>query len=343
MVSTQTRHVASQIEPSATTTDRSQRQPSIRLAGTGDIGGYDGDLTARIWEYADRCSRLAKDVPYDVIHAHDWMTFPAGMALATRSGKPLIVQVHATEFDRSGEHINPALYEVERRGIHAAAKVITVSHMTQKIIIERYGVAPEKVRVIHNGIDIKSQKGRESPSQHQVKTVLFLGRITKQKGPEFFVDAAAQVLKKSDNVNFIIAGWGDLAPQIVEQVAALGLGRKIRFAGFLRGKDVERAYRMADVYVLPSVSEPFGLTVLEAIQHGVPVILSKTAGVTEVLPTGVLKCDFWDTKEMANQILAVLSHPEMAESLRQQAYHEIQSLSWDKAARKCVNVYREAV
>jgi len=323
--------------------DRSQRQSSIRLAGTGDIGGYDGDLTARIWEYADRCSRLTKDVPYDVIHAHDWMTFPAGMVLATRSGKPLIVQVHATEFDRSGEHINPALYEVERRGMHAAVKVITVSHMTRKIIIKRYGVAPEKIRVIHNGIDIKSRKNRESRSQHQVKTVLFLGRITKQKGPEFFVDAAAQVLKKADNVNFIIAGWGDLAPRVVEQVAALGLGRKIRFAGFLRGKDVERAYKMADVYVLPSVSEPFGLTVLEAIQHGVPVILSKNAGVTEVLPTGVLKCDFWDTKEMANQVLAILSHPEMAENLRQQAYSEIQSLSWDKAARKCMDVYREAV
>ena len=302
-------------EPCSSRAPPVHRGRSLRLVGTGAMGGYDGDLTARIWDYADRCVSLTQQESFDVIHAHDWMTFPAGMALAARSQRPLIVQIHATEFDRSGEqHMNPALYEVERRGMEAAVTVITVSHLTKRTIVERYGIAPEKVRVIHNGIELKASSALTPAIPHKEKTVLFLGRITMQKGPEFFVEAAARVLERFDNVRFIMAGWGDLGPQVVEQVAALGLGDRIHFAGFLRGKEVERAYRMADVYVLPSVSEPFGLTVLEAIQYGVPVILSKTSGVGEVVPTGVLRCDFWDTHDMASKILAVLRHPELAES-----------------------------
>ena len=320
------------------------RGRSLRLVGTGAMGGYDGDLTARIWDYADRCVSLTRQESFDVIHAHDWMTFPAGMALAARSQRPLIVQIHATEFDRSGEqHLNPALYEVERRGMEAAVTVITVSHLTKRTLVERYGIAPEKVRVIHNGIELKASSALTPAISRKKKTVLFLGRITMQKGPEFFVEAAARVLERLDNVRFIMAGWGDLGPQVVEQVAALGLGDRIHFAGFLRGADVERAYRMADVYVLPSISEPFGLTVLEAIQYGVPVILSKTSGVAEVLPAGALKCDFWDTHDMASKILAVLRHPELAEHLRQRAYEEIRPLTWDAAARKCLAVYQEAL
>jgi len=319
------------------------RGRSLRLVGTGAMGGYDGDLTARIWDYADRCANVTRHESFDVIHAHDWMTFPAGMVLAARSRRPLIVQIHATEFDRSGEHVNPALYEVERRGMAAAASVIAVSHLTKRTLVERYGVAPEKVRVIHNGIELKASSALTPAIPRKEKTVLFLGRITMQKGPGFFVEAAARVLERLDNVRFIMAGWGDLGPQVVEQVAALGLGSKVHFAGFLRGAEVERAYRMADVYVLPSVSEPFGLTVLEAIQYGVPVILSKTSGVAEVLPAGVLKCDFWDTHDMASKILAVLNHPERAEHLRQRAYEEIRPLTWDAAARKCLEVYREAL
>lgn len=317
--------------------------PTLRLMGTGAVGGYDGDMAARIWDYADRCARLTQQESFDVIHAHDWMTLPAGMVLAARSQRPLIVQIHATEFDRSGEHMNPALYEVERRGMEAAVTVIAVSHLTKRIIVERYGIAPEKIRVIHNGIELKAPSAMTPAIQHKEKTVLFLGRITMQKGPEFFVEAAALVLERFDNVRFIMAGWGDLGPHVVERVAALGLGSKVHFAGFLRGEDVERAYRMADVYVLPSVSEPFGLTALEAIQYGVPVILSKTSGVGEVVPTGVLRCDFWDTHDMASKILAVLNHPELADHLRQRAYEEIRPLTWDTAAKKCLDVYREAV
>jgi glycogen(starch) synthase len=320
-----------------------QRGSLLRLVGTGAVGGYDGDMAARIWDYADRCAQLTQQESFDVIHAHDWMTFPAGMVLAARSQRPLIVQIHATEFDRSGEHMNPVLYDIERRGMEAAVTVIAVSHLTKRTIVERYGIAPEKVRVIHNGIELKAPLAMPPAIQHKDKTVLFLGRITRQKGPEYFIEAAARVLERLDHIKFIMAGWGDLGPQVVEQVAALGLGSRVHFAGFLRGADVERAYRMADVYVLPSVSEPFGLTVLEAIQHGVPVILSKTSGVAEVLPTGALRCDFWDTHDIASKILAVLNHPELADHLRQRAYEEIRPLTWDAAARKCLDVYQQAL
>jgi glycogen(starch) synthase len=327
------------------------RSTQQATAGTGvleeDPGGpapYGPNICEEVQRYAMRVMKIAESEEFDVIHAHDWMTFPAGMALAARSQRPLIVQIHATEFDRSGEqNMNPALYEIERRGMEAAVTVITVSHLTKRTIVERYGIAPEKVRVIHNGIELKASSALTPTLPHKEKTVLFLGRITMQKGPEFFVEAATRVLERLDNVRFIMAGWGDLGPQVVEQVAALGLGDRIHFAGFLRGKEVERAYRMADVYVLPSVSEPFGLTVLEAIQYGVPVILSKTSGVGEVIPTGVLRCDFWDTHDMASKILAVLKHPELAEHLRQRAYEEIRPLTWDAAARKCLDVYREAL
>jgi glycogen(starch) synthase len=318
-----------------------ERQPSLRLLGTGAVDGYDGDLAAKVSEYADRCVRLTRNEQFDAIHAHDWMTFPAGMAIAARSGRPLIVQVHATEFDRSGEYVNPLVYDIERQGMHTATSVIAVSNLTKRIIVERYGVTPDKVQVVHNGIELEHPVVPRAV--HKEKTVLFLGRITRQKGPEFFVNAASRVLEKLDNVKFIIAGWGDMAPQVIEQVAAMGLGQKVRFTGFLRGQEVEHAYRMADVYVMPSVSEPFGLTALEAIQHGVPVILSMTSGAAEVLPRGSLKVDFWDTQEIANKIIAVLSYPELAEQLCRSATMEISTLTWDAAAQKCMRVYQETI
>jgi len=330
--------------PLAPVVSPSARRPAVRLVGAGALGGYEGDLSGRIREYADRCVRLTRYERFDVVHAHDWMTFPAGASIAARSGKPLVVHVHATEFDRSGEHVNQALYEVERRGMEAATTVIAVSHRTKGIIVQRYGVPASKVRVIHNGIEPIAGDGAIAlRNGSPTKKVLFLGRITGQKGPAFFVEAAARVARRLNNVRFIVAGWGDLGPQLVEQVAALGLGSRVHFAGFLRGADVQRAYQMADVYVMPSVSEPFGLTVLEAIQHRVPVIVSKTSGVAEVLPAGALKCDFWDTRKMASQIVAVLNRPELAESLRRQAMEEIRPLTWDAAARKCREVYREAL
>jgi len=314
--------------------------PGLCVVGTGAAGGYEGDLIGRIEEYAARCADIVKDEPFDVVHAHDWVTYPAALAIAARSGKPLVVHVHSTEFDRSGENVNAAVYEIERRGMHAAQAIIAVSHRTKQMIVERYGVAADKVRVVHNGVE-PARPAPSAPDGNGEKTVLFLGRITMQKGPEFFVRAAQRVLSKRNHVRFVMAGWGDLGPRTVEQVAAMGLGTRVRFTGFLRGDEVRRAYRAANVYVMPSVSEPFGLAALEAIQHGVPVVLSKTSGAAEVLPHGALLVDFWDVDRMAGMILALLNHPELSEAVLRQGTAEVRRLTWAEAARKCIEVYEE--
>jgi glycogen synthase len=329
--------------PKARVRTVSGKSRSVRLMGTGATGGYDGNLTARVRQYAQRCADLVADEPFDAIHAHDWVTFPAGMLLAARSGKPLIVHVHATEFDRSGESPNLEVYAIEYQGMHRAAAVIAVSHLTERTIVERYHVPPHKVRVAHNGVAHNASTGAKPLRGGDEKTVLFLGRLTAQKGPEYFVEAAARVLSKLENVRFVIAGWGDLAPRVIEKVAAMGLGHKVFFAGFVQGRQLDLAYNTADVYVMPSVSEPFGLTALEAIQHGVPIIISKTSGVGEVINRGALRVDFWDTREMANKIIAVLKSPVLAEELRCNGRNEIRALTWDAAAQKCIEVYQEAI
>ena len=313
--------------------------PMLRVVGTGATGGYEGNLILRITEYADRCVEMTADESFDVIHAHDWVTFPAGMAIAQRSGCPLVVHVHSTEFDRSGEWVNPAVYDIEREGVRQAAGIIAVSNLTKGIVVSRYGAPADKVHVVYNGIEARKASAPPPPKNGDEKVVLFLGRITMQKGPEFFVRAAQRILGKLDNVRFVIAGWGDLGPKVIEQVIAMGLGSKVRFTGFIRGQEVEQAYRMADVYVMPSVSEPFGLTALEAIQQGVPVVLSRNSGVAEVLHRGAIKCDFWDVDVMADRIVAVLTRPELAQALRDDGAKEIVALTWEAAARKCVQVY----
>lgn len=318
------------------------RLAGLRIVGAGASRGYEGDLLGKIGDYVRRCMQVTRHEGFDVVHAHDWVTFPAAAAIAAQSGKPLVVQVHSTEFDRSGENVNQAVYEIERQGMHAARAIIAVSHLTKRTLVERYGVPAEKVRVVHNGIDPKRGPASPRPCNGD-KTVLFMGRLTRQKGPEFFIRAAARVLACLDHVRFVVAGWGDLGPQIVERVAAEGLGLRVRFAGFLRGPEVERAYRMADVYVMPSISEPFGLTALEAIQYGVPVVLSKNSGVAEVLHRGALKVDFWDVDQMADKIIALLRHPALGEVVCREGADEIRPLTWDEAARKCVGVYREQV
>jgi glycosyltransferase involved in cell wall biosynthesis len=281
---------------------------------------------------------MVKDKTFDVIHAHDWVTFPAAVALSMSLHKPLVVHVHATEYDRSGEYMNQAVYEIERQGMERASAVIAVSNYTSGVLVSRYGIPADKIHVVHNGINPRPMANR-SNGNHKGVRVLFLGRITSQKGPEFFVKAAEQVLRKYDNIKFIMAGWGDLAPDIVESVAARRLGTKILFTGFLRGGQVDNAYRSCDIYVMPSVSEPFGLTALEAVQQGLPVILSKTTGVGEILNRGALKVDFWDANKMAQQIIDVLDNPMLAEQLRISAAGEIQHLTWDAAARKCLSIY----
>jgi len=305
--------------------------------------GYGSDLFSEVHRYAGVAMRMALGETFDVIHAHDWMTYPAGIAVAAVSGKPLVVHVHSTEFDRSGENVNQRIYDIERQGVHSAQKVIAVSHLTRNILLQRYAAPPEKVEVVYNAID-RNGNGVEAPPsiRSDEKIVLFLGRITMQKGPEYFLAAAKKVLEHRKKVRFIMAGSGDLARRSIEMAAQMGIGRKILFTGFLRGDDVSRVFKMADLYVMPSVSEPFGIAPLEALANEVPVLISKQSGVSEIL-THVLKVDFWDINEMANKILAVLRHPPLQATLREHGNFEVRRLTWRVSAEGCVDVYRKAI
>ena len=300
---------------------------------------YAGDLMGQVQRYARLALELAEDEEFDVVHAHDWMTYPAGIAAAKAVHRPLVVHVHSTEFDRAGENVNQQVYDIERMGMHAADCVVCVSHLTQNIVITRYGVPGDKVEVVYNAVDIPEREDWQMPPiRRDEKIVLFLGRITMQKGPEYFLRAAKKVVEKYPKVRFVVAGSGDMITQCIREVADLKLGRHVTFTGFLRGDDVSRVFRMADLYVMPSVSEPFGIAPLEAISHDVPVIISKQSGVSEVLKH-VLKVDFWDIDEMANKILAVLRLPRLHEALRRHGQIELRKLSWRDSAKKLSDIY----
>ncbi|MCK6483488.1 MAG: glycosyltransferase [Phycisphaerae bacterium] len=318
--------------------------PPPAPAGGGAGQHYGGDLFTEVGRYARFVRWLARRESFDVIHAHDWMTFPAGIAASAISRKPLVIHVHSTEFDRSGIHVHQRIYDIERHGMHFATKIICVSFLTKNIVTSRYAVPEVKVQVVYNAIDINGPAPKGSPPaiRRDEKIVLFLGRITMQKGPEYFLQAARKVLSVMDNVRFVMAGSGDLIRKSIEMAAEMGIGHKVLFTGFLRGEDVNRVFKMADLYVMPSVSEPFGIAPLEAMSHDVPVIISKQSGVAEVL-THVLKVDFWDVDEMANKIIAVLRHPPLQATLRQHGNIEVRKLTWHDSARHCIDVYQSAI
>jgi len=305
----------------------------------GQGSDYGGNMYEEVRRYATMAMELARSVDFDVVHAHDWMTYPAGVAVAAMTGKPLVVHIHSTEFDRSGEHVNQVVYDIEREGMERADKVLAVSGFTRGIVIDRYGINPAKVEVVYNGVERNGQWSvGEAKIHRDEKLVLFLGRITMQKGPEYFLHAAKKVLEVMDNVKFVMAGSGDLMYRSVELAAQLGIGQKVLFTGFLRGDDVRKIYQMADLYVMPSVSEPFGIAPLEALDNDVPVIISKQSGVSEVLKHA-LKVDFWDVNEMANKIVAVLKYPPLQMTLRNHGNFEVRKLRWRDAAQRCVDVY----
>jgi glycosyltransferase involved in cell wall biosynthesis len=319
------------------------RRP-LSLGITSGPSMYAGDLICEVHRYARQVAEVARHSDFEIIHAHDWMTYPAGLSVAALTGKPLVVHIHSTEFDRSGTNVNQQVYDIERAGLHGARRVICVSRLTRDIITHRYGVPESKCRIVYNAITIN---GEPMPThvdriERTDKIVLFLGRITMQKGPEYFLAAAKKVLGVMDNVKFVMAGSGDMIRRMIELAAALGIGHRVTFTGFLRGDDVDRVYEMADLYVMPSVSEPFGLAPLEALMHDVPVLISKQSGVSEVL-VHALKVDFWDINEMANKIIAVLRHPPLRKTLREHGAFEVRKFCWSDAARACVDVYREAV
>lgn len=300
---------------------------------------YGGDMSARAHRYAHLALALAARENFDVIHAHDWMTYPAAIALKHATRRPLVCHIHSTEFDRSGEHVNQAIYDTERAGLHVADCVVAVSQLTKTIVAARYAVPESKIEVVYNGVDDGHQPRPGDHIEARDKIVLFLGRITMQKGPEYFVAAAKRVLEKVPNAKFVVAGSGDMALRMIDLAAEMGIGHRVLFTGFLRGSDVARIFKMADCYVMPSVSEPFGIAALEALAHDVPVIISKTSGVAEVL-THALKVDFWDTDEMANKIVNVLTRPPLQKTLREHAPMELRRLTWDGAATRCIQIYQ---
>ncbi len=318
------------------------RQPSGGGAPRETVCDYSGDLIGAADRYARFAVEACQHRAFDVIHAHDWLTYPAGLALHRITGKPLVVHVHSTEFDRSGEHPNQQVYSIERRGMWGSTRIIAVSMLTKNICVNRYGVNPSKVDVVYNGVDLDPKDYGIQPIHTRDKIVLYFGRITLQKGPEYFMRAAKRVLEVMEDVKFVVAGSGDQAARMIEMAAQLGIGHKVLFTGFLRGKDIARVFSLADLYVMPSVSEPFGIAPLEAISHNVPVLISKSSGVSEVL-MHALKVDFWDIEDMANKIVAVLRHPPLSRALREGSMFEVRGINWDGAATQCIRTYQRAI
>lgn len=299
---------------------------------------YGNTLFAEVQRYAEAAKELATKIPHDIIHAHDWMTYQAGVNAKAVSGKPLVVHVHATEFDRTGgTGINQHVYGIEKLGFEHADAVVPVSNFTKQKVVANYGIDSEKVIAVHNAVEFTEPVEQPKFSKTD-KLVLFLGRITLQKGPDWFLYAAKKVLEKEPRAKFIMAGSGDMEPRMIEKAAELGLASKVLFTGFLKGKDIDRAYKMADVYVMPSVSEPFGITPLEAMRNGTPVIISKQSGVSEVVKH-CLKVDFWDVHAMANKILGVLYYKELQEELGLQGRNEVADITWDKPAHEVLSLY----
>ncbi len=303
---------------------------------------YKKNLYHEVYRYSEQAKIIAENNKFDVIHAHDWLTFPAAINAKKVSKKPLIVHVHNTTFDRTANNPNEYEYNIEKKGMEKADIIICVSNYIKKRVIEQYGINPKKIRVVHNSCDAQLFFKRESFSfKGQDKMVLFLGRVTVQKGPDYFLYAAKEILRKDSNVKFVVVGDGDMLPWMINKTAELGISHKFYFTGFINNEEERnKLYRNADVFVMPSVSEPFGLVPIEAMQNGTPVIISKQSGVSEVLKNA-LKVDFWDIDEMTNKICAVLRYKELAETLRENGYKEVSKMSWEDPAKKCYEIYKE--
>ena len=302
-------------------------------------GNYGKNLLHEVFNYSLTAESLASLETFDVIHAHDWLTFLAGVRAKAISGKPLVVHVHATEFDRSGENVNQDVYNIEKYGLEQADKIIAVSYYTKNMIIQHYGIPADKIEVIHNAVDKEKQFSRYHIKKNfDEKVVLFLGRVTMQKGPDYFIEAASRVLKKIKNVRFVMAGSGDMLPKMIYRMAELRIADRFHFTGFLKGTEVERMYAMSDLYVMPSVSEPFGLTAFEALVYDIPIIISKQSGASEILKNAVT-IDFWDVEKLANMIVMILENDVLAKSIVDRCSDEIKNIDWSNAALKLKDVY----
>lgn len=306
------------------------------------ISYFEG-LLDQVKRYERAATKIASLCTFDLIHAHDWLTFPAACQAKRISGRRFIAHVHATEFDRAAGFVSPQIYEIERQGLEAADLIITVSNFTKQKIVNHYHINPQKIKVIYNAVSADAV-AETLPIREKIglnrknKIVLFVGRLTMQKGPDYFLLSAKKVLEHNPDVFFIIVGAGEMEAQVINQAIMLGIADHVVFTGFLRGSDLERIFRSADLFVLSSVSEPFGLTALESLCNGTPVLISKQSGAAEVIQH-CLKVDFWDTNQMANKILAVLEHNVLQKSLSENGFREVKKFNWDDAALKCQEIY----
>jgi glycogen synthase len=302
-------------------------------------GSYGSQLLEEVSRYKEIAGALAQHHSFDVIHAHDWLTYQAGVAAKEVSGKPLIVHVHATEFDRSA-NIDKRVFAIECEGLEKADRIVAVSNWTKRILMSNYHIPEKKISVVHNGMIRRNPMTYIKPTRISKQIVTFLGRITYQKGPHYFIEAARKVLTKFPNAHFVVAGSGDLLPVMMERVAQLRLSSRFHFTGFLKGEEVERIWTISDLYVMPSVSEPFGIAPLEAIQSGVPVIISKQSGVAEVMPHAI-QLDYWNVDSLANAICSVLQHKSLGKTLRKKSKKSLHHITWDVAATRIETLYHE--
>ena len=305
-------------------------------------GRYPDNLLEEISNYEAVASVLAHQMEFDIIHSHDWLTYPAGVFAKQITGKPLVIHVHATDFDRSRGQVNPTVYSIEKRGMDAADHIMTVSELTRRIVIEKYHQDPRKVTTVHNAVEPLPDADSFTKTPRKDKVVTFLGRITMQKGPEYFVEAANLVLQKTKGVRFVMAGSGDMMQAMIDLAAKRGIADKFHFTGFLKGRQVHEMLAESDVYIMPSVSEPFGISPLEAMQVGTPTIISKQSGCAEIL-SHAIKTDYWDIDAMADAIYAIVKNPAMYKSLRELGRDEVNNIKWYDAGLKVRSIYNSVM
>ena len=307
-------------------------------------GKYGDNLIDEINNYSIVAGVIARADHYDLIHAHDWVTYPAGIHAKQVLGVPLVIHVHATDFDRSRGNVNPTVYAIEKDGMDHADHIMCVSELTRRTVIEKYHQDPAKVTAVHNAVIPLEDSILNIPDKRGVKdkVITFLGRLTMQKGPEYFVEAAARVLAKKRDVRFVMAGSGDMMDEMIRLVAEKRISDRFHFTGFMKGRQVYEVYHASDVYVMPSVSEPFGITPLEAMQCGVPCIISKQSGCSEIL-TYAIKLDYWDVDAMANAMYALVTYPALHELLSQRGLDEVAGITWDNVALKIRGLYDQVL
>jgi len=315
----------------------------IKEVGETEIFPYDrpedkelaGQFFESVYRYNDLVVEKVKG-NYDLIHCHDWLTMKAGVALKEKLGIPLVLSVHSTEYDRSGWICpNDWFINIEREGMEKADRVIAVSHFTKGVIVDKYGINPDKISVVHNAVYPIGEGEKQ-------EIVLFLGRLTIQKGAEFFLRAAKKVLEYEPDSRFVVAGTGDMLPRLINQAVDMGISSKVIFTGLLTEEEVKHIYRISNVYVMPSVSEPFGITALEAVSAGTPTIASKTAGFSEAFQN-CLRVDFWDTDEMANKIISLLRYDPLHKTMATEGKRELDLFTWDRVAEKTIDVYNRVM